>query len=75
VNPNTGVDEERFAACQRLIKLTALRGTPLEGDSCGNCCYFVAPPDPMGFCRHERLQCLVGSDWWCQHWEMSEEDP
>lgn len=71
VQPN--VDEAKFAAVQRLIRLTALRGTPVEGDSCGNCQYFLEPGEPMAFCWHEKFQTLVGADWWCQHWEMVEE--
>ena len=67
------VDEAKFDATQRLIRLTALRGTPVEGDGCGNCHYFLEPGEPMAFCWHEKFQTLVGAEWWCQYWEMVEE--
>ena len=65
------VDEAAFKAVQRLIRLTALRGSPMEGDSCGNCHYYLEPGEPMAFCWHEKLHVLVGDDWWCQHWELA----
>ena len=72
MNPDAQVDEQAFASVQRLIKVTALRGTPVEGDSCANCYYFLEPGMPMAFCWHEKLQTLVGAHWWCQFWEMTE---
>lgn len=63
------VDEAAFAEAQRVVRLTALRGTPVEGDSCDNCRYYLAPGEPLAFCWHEKLQILVGREWWCQHWE------
>jgi hypothetical protein len=72
VNPDAEVDEAAFASVQRLIKVTALRGSPVEGDSCANCYYYLEPDTPMAFCWHEKLQTLVGADWWCQFWEMTE---
>ena len=42
------VDEEAFAATQRLIRVSALRGEPVEGDSCANCYYFLEPGEPLG---------------------------
>lgn len=67
------VDEAAFHAAQRHIRLTALRGTPLEGDSCGSCHYYLEPGQPLAFCWHSKLQILVGTNWWCQHWAMTEE--
>ena len=67
------VDEEAFAATQRLVKLTALRGTPVEGDSCANCYYYLEPDEPMAFCWQEKFQMLVAADWWCHHWEMADD--
>lgn len=64
------VDEAAFAAAQRLIRLTALRGTPVDDDRCSTCYYYLEPDEPLAFCWHEKFQCLVGQDWWCQHWEM-----
>ncbi len=66
------VDEERFAEAQRLVRLTALRGSPLEGDSCANCYYFLEPESDLAFCWHEKLQMLVAAQWWCHYWEMTE---
>ena len=64
------VDEAAFAAAQRRIKLTALRGTPVDGDRCATCAYYLEPDEPFAFCWQEKFQILVGADWWCQHWEM-----
>jgi hypothetical protein len=67
------VDEARFADAQRLIRLTALRGSPVEGDSCANCYYYLQLSADLAFCWHEKLQTLVGSEWWCHYWEMTAE--
>jgi hypothetical protein len=64
------VDEEAFQRVQRSIKVAALRGRPLDDDSCANCLYYLEPGEDLAFCWHEKLQMLVGSQWWCQHWEM-----
>jgi hypothetical protein len=64
------VDEEALKATQRLIRLTALRGTPVDDDRCATCRYYLEPDEPLAFCWHAKLQILVGADWWCQHWEM-----
>jgi hypothetical protein len=64
------IDEVAFQAVQRRIRLTALRGTPVDGDRCGNCHYYLEPDAPLSFCWQEKFQILVGADWWCQHWEM-----
>lgn len=66
------VDEEAFNAVQRRLRLTALRGTPVDDDSCGTCYYYLEPGRPLAFCWHEKLQVLVGDAWWCQHWQMTE---
>ena len=66
------VDEARFAETQRLIKLTALRGSPIEGDSCENCLYYLEPGADLSFCWHEKLQTLVAPQWWCHYWEMTD---
>jgi hypothetical protein len=63
------VDDEKFAVTQRLIRLTALRGEPLDGDSCSTCLYYLEPGEAMAYCWHEKLQTLVGKDWWCHYWE------
>lgn len=64
------VDEEAFQRVQRLIKVSALKGSPMEGDSCGNCLYYLDHSDDLSFCWHEKFQTLVGKDWWCHWWEM-----
>jgi hypothetical protein len=68
------VDEVAFRATQKLIRLTALRGTPVEGDSCGNCYYYLESGEPLSFCWHEKFQLLVSETWWCQHWEVTPDD-
>lgn len=64
------VDEIRFAAAQRVVKLAALRGSPLDGDRCATCLYFLDPDAELAFCWHEKLHVVVGADWWCHYWEM-----
>jgi len=66
------IDENRFREAQRVTQLAALRGTPMDGDRCGGCYYYLDPAQPMAFCWHEKLQILVGADWWCHFWEMPE---
>jgi hypothetical protein len=66
------VDEERFAAMQRAAKVSALRGSPLDGDRCATCYYYLEPDADLAFCWQEKLQILVGADWWCHYWEMAE---
>ena len=65
------VDEAAFNAAQRVTRLIALRGTPLEGDSCGSCHYYLEPGEPMAFCWHKKVNLLVSDGWWCQHWELA----
>lgn len=67
------VDEVRFAEAQRMVKVAALRGTPLEGDRCANCYYYLEPEESLAFCWHEKLQVLVGSEWWCHYWETRDD--
>jgi hypothetical protein len=67
------VDEARFADAQRAVKVAALRGEPFEGDQCSTCLYFLEPDDPFSFCWQEKLQMLVGADWWCHFWEMRDD--
>jgi hypothetical protein len=56
-----------------VAKVSALRGTPLDGDQCRTCLYYLEPDDKFSFCWHEKLQILVGADWWCHHWEMRDD--
>jgi hypothetical protein len=67
------VDEARFAEAQRVVKVAALRGEPLDGDSCDNCFYYLEPGSQLAFCWQEKVQVLVGRDWWCHYWEMRED--
>jgi hypothetical protein len=64
------VDEARFADTQRTAKLSALRGSPLDDDRCGTCFYYLEPDADLAFCWQEKLQILVGRDWWCHFFEM-----
>ena len=66
------VDEARFADFQRVVKVAALRGTALEGDSCRECYYYLERGADLSFCWHEKVHILVGSNWWCHFWEMTE---
>jgi hypothetical protein len=67
------VDEARFQQAQRSQRVSALRGTPLDGDSCATCLYFLEPGTELAFCWHEKLQMLVAENWWCHFWEMTDE--
>lgn len=67
------VDEEKFQTVQRAIKVTALRATPVDGDSCASCHYYLDRDEPFAFCWQEKLQMLVGAEWWCQHWETADD--
>jgi len=67
------VDEARFADVQRVVKVAALKATPLDDDSCNNCLYYLEPGEGFAFCWHEKLQVLVGATWWCHFWEMRED--
>jgi hypothetical protein len=71
--PEPEVDEERFADTQRVVARAALRGKPLDDDRCGNCYYYLEPDDDLAFCWHEKVQILVGTNWWCHFWEMRED--
>lgn len=73
MNPEATVDEEKFEAAQRVIRVTALRGSHVDGDGCANCYYYLEPGEPMAFCWHEKFQMLVSAEWWCQHWEMTDD--
>ena len=66
------VDEEKFQRVQRLLRVSALRGSPVEGDSCANCLYYLEPGEDFAYCWHEKMQTLVGTSWWCHYWEMTE---
>jgi hypothetical protein len=67
------VDEARFRQAQRALKISALQASPSDGDCCGNCFYFLEPGSDLSFCWHEKLQTLVGADWWCHYWEMADQ--
>jgi hypothetical protein len=67
------IDEAKFQEVQRVVKVSALRGTPLDEDRCGTCYYYLEPSAPLAFCRHEKLQILVSDNWWCHFWEMAED--
>jgi hypothetical protein len=68
------VDEARFAETQHTVKVSALRGRPLDDDRCATCYYYLDPTDDISFCWHEKLQILVGDNWWCHFWEMRDDD-
>ncbi|MDE3205026.1 MAG: hypothetical protein KGQ66_12515 [Acidobacteriota bacterium] len=71
--PEPEVDEVRFAAAQRLVKLSALRTSPIDDDRCATCLYYLELDQGPAFCWHEKLQTLVGPEWWCHFWEMTDE--
>ena len=66
------VDEARFAEVQRLIRIAALRPTPIEDDRCGNCLYYLDPSEGLAYCWHEKLGILVDAGWWCHFFETRE---
>jgi hypothetical protein len=66
------VDEAKFQLAQRVARVSALRGTPLDDDSCANCLYYLEPGADLSFCWHEKLHINVAANWWCHYWEMTE---
>jgi hypothetical protein len=64
------VDEAKFQQAQRVVKVAALRGIPLDDDSCANCLYYLEPGEQLSFCWHDKLQINVAASWWCHFWEM-----
>jgi len=66
------VDEAKFQQAQRVVKVAALRGTPLDDDSCANCLYYLEPGADLAYCWQEKVQINVASSWWCHFWEMTE---
>ena len=66
------VDEQKFQQAQRALKISALQAHPSDGDSCRSCLYYLEPASDFAFCWHEKLQILVGADWWCHYWEMAD---
>jgi hypothetical protein len=69
-----GVNEARLKEAQRIVRVAALRGSPVDGDRCGDCYYYLEPGADLAFCWHEKLQILVGTDWWCHYFEMRHGD-
>jgi hypothetical protein len=67
------VDEVRFAEAQRIVRVTALRATPIEDDRCSGCLYYLDPDEGLSFCWHEKLGMLVDADWWCHFFETRED--
>lgn len=70
--PEPEVDEVRFAASQRTVRISALRTSPIDDDRCATCLYYLDLGQGPAYCWHEKLQILVGPEWWCHFWEMSE---
>lgn len=68
-DPEVVVDDERLREAQRIVRIAALRGVPLDGDRCRDCYYYLDPGADLAFCWHEKLQILVGADWWCHYFE------
>lgn len=68
--PQPTEDDERLAEQFLRIKdETNLRGKP-EGDQrCDNCHFYEQVDKDIAFCWHEKLEILVGADWWCDRWE------
>lgn len=67
------VDEVRFEQAQRASKVSALRSSPLDEDRCSTCYYYLELDQGPAYCWHEKLQILVGPDWWCHYWEMRQD--
>jgi cytochrome P450 len=68
VDESPRIDEARFQDVQRVISEAALTGRPTMGQRCSGCHFYLESADPMAFCWHERVQLLVGEDWWCHFW-------
>ncbi len=68
------VDEQNTAALQKLADEVTLKAVPYDDQRCDNChFYHMDPAKPtdakIAYCWHEKLQVLVGAEWWCERWE------
>lgn len=56
----------------RIQRESQLRASPNGEQRCDNCRYYVGEFKKIGYCKHEKLQMLVGASWWCQWWEKQD---
>ena len=65
----TPKDEELALAFIQVKEETNLRGTP-EGDQrCDNCHFYANTDEDISYCWHDKLEIMVGREWWCDRWE------
>jgi len=70
-------DEELALEFMRIKDETNLRGTPLSGGAspdqgdqrCDNCHFYADTNQDISYCWHEKLEIMVGREWWCDRWE------
>lgn len=68
------VDEKHANALQTLTSAVTLKGVPYDDQRCDNCHYYHMDPDnpdtdtKIAYCWHEKVQILVGDEWWCERW-------
>ena len=64
--------EQENQELQALIREARLKGSPSGEQRCDTCRFYVGEYKQIAYCDHEKLEILVGADWWCQWWEAKE---
>jgi hypothetical protein len=74
--PEPTEEDERLALDFIRIKdETSLKGTP-EGDQrCDNCHFYLEMSEDISYCWHDKLEIMVGGEWWCDRWEAIDAVP
>ncbi len=68
------IDEQKAEYVQKLADAVTLKGVPNDDQRCDNCHYYhMDPANPdmetkIAYCWHDKVQCLVGDEWWCERW-------
>ncbi len=65
----TARDEDLALAFEAMKADVALRGRPEGDDRCDNCHFYAEPGEGVSYCWHQRVDALVGGQWWCDRWE------
>lgn len=35
---------------------------------CGNCRFYQEMREEIGYCAHQKVDMVVGGEWWCKFW-------
>jgi hypothetical protein len=67
------IDEKLSLQLKHMMDDNVLKGVPYGDEKCGNCLYYLETDQKIAYCWHPKLRILVGTEWWCQWWEKTEE--